>query len=83
MRGKPPQVTRIPPWRVGSWVKLGMGAPADLYGKVREVRSLTCSVRDVATWRVSFNDGRSVEWHCVERFATEAEIKQAEMRKGH
>jgi len=56
------------------------GCPApDLAGKVREVKSLTCSITDpdqaTATWRVHFYDGRCVEWHAVERMATEEEAQ--------
>ena len=78
-------MTRIPPYRPGTWVKLkathnGRGAP-DLSGKVRQVKSLTCSItsaeQPTAVWRVHFHDGRCVEWHAVEREATESEIRLA------
>lgn len=89
---KPQQVTRIPPYRPGMWVKLktfdareaqGL-APADLSGKVRRVKSLTCSItspdQKFAIWRVHFEDGRCVEWHMVERAATENEVRTAQAR---
>lgn len=81
----PQQVTRIPPYRPGSWVKIKdftsheMGS--DLSGKVRRVKSLTCSItapdQKSAVWRVHFEDGRCLEWHMIERQATDAEIKTA------
>ena len=89
---KPQQVTRIPPYRPGTWVKLknfnaneaqGL-APVDLSGKVRKVKSLTCSITNPeqkqAVWRVHFEDGRCAEWHMVERAATEAEVRTAQSR---
>jgi hypothetical protein len=85
MDDKPQQVTRIPPYRPGMWVKIKdfdareMGS--DLSGKVRRVKSLTCSItapdQKFAVWRVHFEDGRCLEWHMVERPATEAEIRTA------
>lgn len=82
------QVTRIPPYRPGTWVKLKPIRPgrpaADLSGKVRQVKSLTCSITEPlqfrAVWRVHFEDGRCCEWHLVERFATPDEIQTAERR---
>lgn len=85
----PQQVTRIPPYRPGDWVKIrdfekhaerGSGS---LSGKVRQVKSLTCSItsRDqrAATWRIVFEPcGRCLDWHQVERLATPAEIAAAE-----
>jgi hypothetical protein len=86
---KPQTVTRIPPYRPGSWVKVKQFDPrepgADLSGKVRRVKSLTCSITSPdqrwAVWRVHFEDGRCVEWHMIDRPATEAEIRQAEARR--
>jgi hypothetical protein len=85
---KPQQVTRIPPYRPGVWVKIKnfdsreMGS--DLSGKVRRVKSLTCSItspdQQQAVWRVHFEDGRCLEWHMVERTATEAEIRAVQSR---
>ena len=85
---KPQQVTRIPPYRPGTWVKIKefdtreMGS--DLSGKVRRVKSLTCSItapdQQFAVWRVHFDDGRCLEWHMVERPATEAEVRRAQSR---
>ena len=85
---KPQQVTRIPPYRPGMWVKMkqleARDAGADLSGKVRRVKSLTCSItspeQQHAVWRVHFEDGRCVEWHMVERAATETEVRSAQSR---
>lgn len=87
-RDKPQQVTRIPPYRPGVWVKIKnfdtreMGS--DLSGKVRRVKSLTCSItaadQKFAIWRVHFDDGRCLEWHMIERQATEAEVRAAQTR---
>jgi hypothetical protein len=82
---KPQQVTRIPPYRPGMWVKIkafdGREAGSDLSGKVRRVKSLTCSItspdQKSAIWRVHFDDGRCLEWHMVERTATEVEVRSA------
>jgi hypothetical protein len=85
---KPQQVTRIPPFRPGMWVKIKqfdareMGS--DLSGKVRRVKSLTCSItspdQKYAVWRVHFEDGRCLEWHMIERQATEAEVRSAQAK---
>lgn len=82
------QVTRIPPYRPGMWVKIKnfdtreMGS--DLSGKVRRVKSLTCSIttpeQRTAVWRVHFEDGRCLEWHLIERLANENEIRGATQR---
>src|SRR3954469_14872089 len=85
---KPQQVTRIPPFRPGMWVKIkqfeGREAGADLSGKVRRVKSLTCSItspeQKFAVWRVHFEDGRCLEWHMIERHATDSEIRTAQSR---
>jgi hypothetical protein len=82
---KPQQVTRIPPYRPGMWVKIKTfdvrEAGSDLSGKVRRVKSLTCSItspdQKYAVWRVHFDDGRCLEWHMVERAATETEVRSA------
>ena len=82
---KPQQVTRIPPYRPGTWVKIKdfdkRELGSDLSGKVRRVKSLTCSITSpeqrLAVWRVHFDDGRCVEWHMIERPATEVEIRTA------
>lgn len=85
---RPQQVTRIPPYRPGAWVKIkdfdAREAGSDLSGKVRRVKSLTCSIttadQKTAVWRVHFEDGRCVEWHMIERVATEAEVRTAQSR---
>jgi len=85
---KPQQVTRIPPFRPGMWVKIKRFDPrdvgADLSGKVRRVKSLTCSITSPdqkhAIWRVHFEDGRCLEWHMIERVATDAEVRTAQTR---
>ena len=82
---RPQQVTRIPPYRPGMWVKIkdfdGREMGSDLSGKVRRVKSLTCSItaadQKQAVWRVHFEDGRCLEWHMIERTATEVEIRTA------
>ena len=85
---RPQQVTRIPPYRPGMWVKIknfDQREPgADLSGKVRRVKSLTCSItapdQKHAVWRVHFEDGRCVEWHMVDRPATDNEVRTAQTR---
>jgi hypothetical protein len=85
---RPQQVTRIPPYRPGMWVKIKefdtREKGADLAGKVRRVKSLTCSItapdQQFAVWRVHFEDGRALEWHMIERVATEAEVRSAQAR---
>lgn len=76
------QVTRIPPYRPGDWVKLKeLDGNADrawgLSGRAFRIRSITCSITEAdqrrPVWRVHFDNGRSVEWHMIERFATERE----------
>lgn len=82
---KPQQVTRIPPYRPGMWVKIkafdGRELGSDLSGKIRRVKSLTCSItspdQQFAIWRVHFEDGRCLEWHMIERPATETEVRSA------
>ena len=84
----PQQVTRIPPYRPGTWVKLKQFDPrevgSDMSGKVRRVKSLTCSITSPdqknAVWRVHFEDGRCLEWHMVERIATDSEVRSAQLR---
>lgn len=72
------QITRVPPYRPGDWVKIKDGLGSDLSGKIRRVRSITCSINSPeqkrAIWRVHFDDGRGLEWHLVERFATPTEV---------
>lgn len=76
------QVTRIPNFRPGTWVKIGNQASTGLAGRVMEVKALTCSVGEGrATWRIHFTDGRCVTYQQVERFATEAEIIEAKKRR--
>jgi hypothetical protein len=85
---KPQQVTRIPPYRPGTWVKIKTfdqrETGSDLSGKVRRVKSLTCSITSPdqknAVWRVHFEDGRCLEWHMVERVANDTEIRVAATR---
>lgn len=87
-RERPQQVTRIPPYRPGMWVKIKQfetrDTGADLSGKVRRVKSLTCSItspdQKFAVWRVHFEDGRCVEWHMIERPATDGEVRTAQIR---
>ncbi len=76
-------ITRIPPWRPGRWVKLKPEAPGGLGGKVRGVQSLTCALDPAgrAIWRVHFPDGRCVRVEFIERFATETEVRRAEQGK--
>ena len=79
----PQQVTRIPPYRPGNWVKVKNFANgdlgSDLSGKIRRVKSVTCSINSPeqkrAVWRIHFEDGRCLEWHLIERIATEREIR--------
>jgi exoribonuclease II len=75
-------LTRIPPFRPGDWVRVrDLGPDHPLSGKVRRVRSLTCSITSadqrVAVWRVHLEPDGCVEWHAVERPATEGEIARA------
>ena len=77
------QVTRIPPYRPGHWVKVkdfsGGDLGSDLSGKIRRVKSVTCSINSAeqkrAVWRIHFEDGRCIEWHLIERLATEREVR--------
>ena len=43
------------------------------------VRSITCSITEAdqrrPIWRVHFENGRSVEWHMVDRLATDREMR--------
>lgn len=80
----PQQVTRIPPYRPGHWVKVKDYAPGDYgsqSGRILRVKSLTCSINSPdqkwAVWRCHFDDGRCLEWHLIERVATAAEVAQA------
>ena len=81
----PQQVTRIPPFRPGNWVKVkdfsNGELGSDLSGKIRRVKSITCSINSPdqrrAIWRVHFDDGRCLEWHLIERLATDREVKAA------
>lgn len=89
-KGKRQQVTRIPPYRPGSWVKIkhlengSHGPGVDLSGKIRRVKSLTCSItspdQKFAVWRIHFDDGRCVEWHLIERAATEKEVRETQAK---
>lgn len=79
------QITRIPRWRPGLWVKLAHNAPEGLAGKVLRVKSLTCAITEPdqarALWRVHFENGRSVAWYLVERQATEEEVRAVRQRQ--
>lgn len=84
---KPQQITRIPPYRPGDWVKIKDFAPGNLdslSGRIRQVRSISCSITDPDTkpivWLVHFGDGLCLEWHLVERKATEEEIQRLKQR---
>lgn len=79
----PQQVTKIPRYRPGSWVRLKPDTPGGLGGKVRGVQQLTCALDPAgkAVWRVHFPDGRCVRVEFVERFATEPEVRRAERGK--
>lgn len=87
-KDRPQQVTRIPPFRPGMWVKIKSfdtrELGSDLSGKVRKVKSLTCSItspdQKSAVWRVHFEDGRCLEWHMIERVATDQEVRFAQTR---
>ncbi|MDO8612776.1 MAG: hypothetical protein Q7R32_08135 [Dehalococcoidia bacterium] len=81
----PQQVTRIPPYRPGTWVRLVriMGEEwRGRYGKVRRVKSLACSItqpeQKLAVWLVFFEDGRCVYPAQIERLATDEEIVAAD-----
>ncbi|MDO8612780.1 MAG: hypothetical protein Q7R32_08155 [Dehalococcoidia bacterium] len=82
----PQQVTRIPPYRPGTWVRVrrltGEGVVRGGQGKVRRVKSLACSItqpeQKLAAWRVFFEDGRCVSPAQIERLATDEEIVAAE-----
>ncbi len=82
MDEKPQVVTRIPPYWPGTWVKIALGEETrDLAGKVRRVKSLTCSItrpdQRRAQWLVHFDDGRHIKVEDVERPATEEEAYRA------
>jgi hypothetical protein len=86
---RPQQITRVPPYRPGMWVRLKhfdpQPGPESLSGRVLQVRSLTCSItrpdQQYAVWRVHFEDGRCVEAQHVEREATEAERQYQSSRR--
>ena len=50
-----------------------------LSGRPLRIRSITCSITDAEqrrpVWRVHFENGRSVEWHMVDRLATDRELR--------
>jgi hypothetical protein len=88
----PQQVTRIPPYRPGMWVKLQRlpectfprGCECGLCEKVLPVTALTGSYHPRPlgmVWRVHFAGGRSREWHGVERLATDVEVRAVEQRR--
>ena len=83
------QITRCPvledrPVRPGHWVKVkdleGGELGCDLSGKVRRVKSLTCSIttpdQKRARWLYHFDDGRCLGVEMIERFATEDEVRR-------
>ncbi|MDO8615308.1 MAG: hypothetical protein Q7T33_06175 [Dehalococcoidia bacterium] len=82
----PQQVTRIPPYRPGQWVRvcqfLREGVVRGRQGKVRRVKSLSCAItgqnQAAAVWRVHFDDGFCVIPAQIERLATDEEIVAAE-----
>jgi hypothetical protein len=78
------QVTRIPPYRPGDLVKLKDTAGADdrtwgLGTRPLRVRTITCSITEAdqrrPIWRVHYENGRSVEWHMIERIVAEREAR--------
>ena len=79
------QILRLPalchvPIQPGDWIKLKDTAPEGLAGRVVCVRSVTAALvtaRGQWVCRISTMDGRSVEWHCVERWVTEEEARTA------
>lgn len=80
--GRPQQVTRVPPYRPGMWVRVAGDAWRGAVSKVRRVKSLTCSItspdQTVAAWRVHFDDGRSTIPQMIDRLATREEALAAE-----
>jgi hypothetical protein len=50
-----------------------------LNGRMLRVRSITCSITDAEQrrpiWRIHFDNGRSVEWHMVDRLVTDREVR--------
>ncbi len=79
-------MTRIPPYRPGDWVKLkelegNEDRSWGLSGRPQRIRSITCSITDAEQrrpiWRVHFENGRSVEWHMIDRLATDRECKNS------
>lgn len=84
------QITRIPSYRPGDLVKIKSFGPADadpasLSGKVRRVKSLTCSItapdQKIAVWRVHFDDGRCLTCDFIKGLARPEEIKSILYRK--
>lgn len=66
------QITRIPPYRRGDWVRLRNG-------RLEQVKSLACIVtaEDIAArWKVFFESGSQVEVAEVLRKATAAELRE-------
>lgn len=68
------QITRIPPFRPGEWVRVKRGHVDGLSGTVQRVRSLTCCITSAeqvaARWLVHFDNGRYVEWQQIECVVT-------------
>ncbi|MDO8614337.1 MAG: hypothetical protein Q7T33_01195 [Dehalococcoidia bacterium] len=81
----PQQVTRIPPYPPGTWVRVRRipGVQWErISGKVRRVKALGCSItsgdQKIAAWWVHFEVGHCVCPAQIERLATEDEIVAAE-----
>lgn len=74
------RLTRVPPVEPGDYVQLKLFPEPDgskVAGSIRRVRSLTCAITQrggEAIWRVHFDNGRSVEWHLVERLVSQTEV---------
>lgn len=86
----PQQITRIPEYRPGDWVKISSNRTGaeqlaeDLAGKVRRIQSLTCTLsrhdEHRARWRCIFDDGRCVPVQAIARRATDAERAQGQIQ---
>lgn len=84
---KPQQVTRIPPFRPGMWIKFKeFNSP--LSGKTKRVKSTIATItspdQKYAIWRihVEHDEGAGgIDWHLVERALTPSEVEALQRRR--
>lgn len=79
--GKPQQVSRLPVYRPGDWVRLKeTGRPDNPGGQVLRIKALSCCITSAAPalWKAHLDNGWLIECRDIERAATEAEIHRAQ-----